>query len=62
MDRGWYSGNYLFNVEVGNWEEEEEQKTILCGGGTPHISLHEILWEPMNLPLCSHWHVCSEKP
>ena len=23
MDRDWYSGNYLFNVEVGNWEEEE---------------------------------------
>ena len=33
MDRDWYSGNYLFNVEVGNWEEEEKQKTILCGVG-----------------------------
>ena len=33
MDRDWYSGNYLFNVEVGNWEGEEEQKTILCERG-----------------------------
>ena len=31
-DRDRYSGNCLFNVEVGNWEE-----------GTPHSSLHEIL-------------------
>ena len=35
MDRDCYCGNCLFNVEVGNWEEEEEQETILCGGGAP---------------------------
>ena len=47
-DRDWYSGNCLFNVEVGNSEEEKERKTIFCvcvcvwgGGGTPHSSLHE---------------------
>ena len=50
MDRHWYSGNYLFNVDVGNWEEEEEQKTILCGGGGGGEAPH------------THWHVCSEKP
>ena len=30
---------YLFNVEVGNWEVAEEQKTILCGGGAAHTAL-----------------------
>ena len=49
MDRDRYSCNCLFK---DNGEEEEEQKKIL----------YEIPWETMNFPLCSHWHVCSEKP
>ena len=62
MDRDRYSGNFLLKVEADDGEEEEEQKKILCGGGTPHRSLYEIPRETMNLPLCSHWHICSEKP
>ena len=42
MYRDRYSGNYLFKVEAGNGEEEEEQIRILCGGGTPNSSLYEI--------------------
>ena len=44
MDRDRYSGNCLFKVEAGNGEEE--QKTILCGGGggrVPHSSLRGTL-------------------
>ena len=40
MDGDRYSGNCLFKVEAGNREGEEEQKKILCGGGS---SLYEIL-------------------